>query len=275
MSTHTSTRLAAAAAIDARGTAEAEWRDAGLLEGLPELELPAGPVVVVAAHPDDEVLGFGGTMATLLAAGVEVHTVCLTDGEASHGAASASARAELAARRRDELRAALAELGPVSAVPAVPAMPAVPAGPAVSAVPEPVFAALPDTELDAYEHEAATVIGGVLDGAGAAVCVAPWAADLHSDHEAAGRAALRACRSTSLPVWSYPVWMWHWARPDDSRVPWHRCGVLPLSEAALGRKQAALARFTSQLEPRGPEVGPVLPAEEIAHHTRAFETVIR
>ncbi|MEU1145063.1 PIG-L deacetylase family protein [Streptomyces sp. NPDC005863] len=278
--THTSTsaRLAAAAAIDARGTAEAEWRDAGLLEGLPELELPTGPVVVVAAHPDDEVLGFGGTMATLLAAGVEVHTVCLTDGEASHGAASASARAELAARRRDELRAALAELGPVpdtSAVPDASAVSDASAVPAVSAVPEPVFAALPDTELDAYEYEAATVIGGVLDAAGAAVCVAPWAADLHSDHEAAGRAALRACRSTSLPVWSYPVWMWHWARPDDARVPWHRCGVLPLSEAALGRKKAALARFASQLEPRGPEVGPVLPAEEIAHHTRAFETVIR
>lgn len=266
--THTSTsaRLAAAAAIDARGTAEAEWRDAGLLEGLPELALPAGPVVVVAAHPDDEVLGFGGTMATLLAAGVEVHTVCLTDGEASHGAASAAARAELAARRRDELRAALAELSSISAVSDASAVPA---------VPEPVFAALPDTELDAYEYEAATVIGGVLEGAGAAVCVAPWASDLHSDHEAAGRAALRACRSTSLPVWSYPVWMWHWARPDDSRVPWHRCGVLPLSEAALGRKKAALARFASQLEPRGPEAGPVLPAEEIAHHTRAFETVIR
>ncbi|MFD4628417.1 PIG-L deacetylase family protein [Streptomyces sp. NPDC058284] len=248
------TRRAAAAAIDGQGTDEAEWQEAALSERLPHLAVPAGPVVVVAAHPDDEVLGFGGTIAALLDAHTEVHTVCLTDGEASHGPASASARSELAARRRAELAAALAELGPL---------------------PDPVFAALPDTALDAYEDDATDVIGELLGRVGAAVCVAPWEGDLHSDHEAAGRAAGRACRRSSLPLWSYPVWMWHWARPHDLRVPWHRSGVLPLSDEVLERKQAAVARFVSQLEPRGPGGAPVLPAQEIAHHTRAFETVLR
>ncbi|MEU6994126.1 PIG-L family deacetylase [Streptomyces sp. NPDC046465] len=248
------TRRAAAAAIDARGTDETVWRAARLPERLPRLGLPAGPVVVVAAHPDDEVLGFGGTIAALLATGVEVHTVCLTDGEASHGPASACAQAELAARRRGELAAALGELGPL---------------------PDPVYAALPDTSLDAYEDDVAALTREVLDTVGAAVCVAPWEGDLHSDHEAAGRAARRACLRTSVPLWSYPVWMWHWAGPQDPRVPWHRLGVLPLGAAALARKKAALARFASQLEPRGPGIAPVLPPQEIAHHTRAFETVLR
>ncbi|MEU8790842.1 PIG-L family deacetylase [Streptomyces sp. NPDC048643] len=247
-------RRAAAAAIDAQGTDEAEWVAAQLPDHLPHLVLPEGPVVVVAAHPDDEVLGFGGAMAALLDAGAAVHTVCLTDGEASHGTLSASGRERLAARRRGELAAALGELGEL---------------------PAPVHAGLTDTGLDEQESWARAVIGEVLDAVGAAVCVAPWVGDLHSDHEAAGRGARAAGRDRSTPVWFYPVWMWHWARPYDPRVPWERASVLPLTEAASDRKKAALARFTSQLEGRGSGVGPVLPAREIAHHTRTFETVIR
>ncbi|MEW2168137.1 PIG-L family deacetylase [Streptomyces sp. NPDC007084] len=247
-------RRAAAAAIDARGTDETEWLAAQLPDRLPHLTLPAGPVVVVAAHPDDEVLGFGGATAALLAAGRDVHTVCLSDGEASHGPLPPAGRAALAARRRAELAAALRELGDL---------------------PAPVHGGLPDTGLDRHEDRAQDVIGELLDAVGAALCVAPWEGDLHSDHEAAGRAARKAARDRAVPVWSYPVWMWHWARPHDDRVPWDRAGVLPLTETAVARKRAALARFTSQLEPRGPGVAPVLPPQEIAHHTRAFETVIR
>ncbi|MFE5141300.1 PIG-L deacetylase family protein [Streptomyces fagopyri] len=247
-------RSAAAAAIDAQGTDEVEWVRARLPDHLPHLALPTGPVVVVAAHPDDEVLGFGGCIAALVHAGVAVHTVCLTDGEASHAASQPADRALLAHRRRGELAAALGELGRLPAA---------------------VHAGLPDTALDEYEDQACAVIGDVLVGAGALLCVAPWEGDLHSDHEAAGRAARRAARDRSVPVWSYPVWMWHWARPHDLRVPWHRTAIVALPQAAAVRKKAAAARFTSQLESRGPDIGPVLPTEEMAHHTRTFETVIR
>ncbi|MEU7335649.1 MULTISPECIES: PIG-L family deacetylase [unclassified Streptomyces] len=247
-------RQAAAEAIDAQGTDESEWLRARLPDHLPHLNLPPGPVVVVAAHPDDEVLGFGGCIAALVDAGATVQTVCLSDGEASHAASQPYAQATLARRRRSELAGALAELGEL---------------------PTPLHAALPDTALDEYEDQACTVIGEVLSGARAALCVAPWEGDLHSDHEAAGRAAQRAACAASIPVWSYPVWMWHWARPYDFRVPWHRAAVVPLPEAAAVRKKTAAAQFTSQLEARGHDIGPVLPKEEIAHHTRTFETVIR
>ncbi|MEV1046254.1 PIG-L family deacetylase [Streptomyces sp. NPDC049916] len=250
----TASREEAAALIDAAGTDEADWLAAGLEAKLPLLRVPDGPVVVVAAHPDDEVLGCGGTIAALLAAGVTVHTVCLTAGEASHGTGDTGAMARLAERRRAELAAALRALGPL---------------------PQPVYAALPDTGLDQHEDEARVIIAEVVARTGAALCLAPWESDLHSDHEAAGRAARRAGREGRVAVWRYPVWMWHWARPGDLRVPWHRAGVLSLSEGALDRKKAALACFTSQLEPRGPGQGPVLPPWELAHHIRAFETVMR
>lgn len=49
-----------------------------------------GNVLVVAAHPDDEVLGCGGTIARLAAAGRAVHVMLLADGENSRAAADGS-----------------------------------------------------------------------------------------------------------------------------------------------------------------------------------------
>lgn len=40
--------------------------------------------MVFAPHPDDEVLGCGGTMALKAMAGAELHTVVMTDGRTSH-----------------------------------------------------------------------------------------------------------------------------------------------------------------------------------------------
>ena len=40
-------------------------------------------VLVIAAHPDDEVLGMGGTVAKLSAEGVECHLLIVTDGSSS------------------------------------------------------------------------------------------------------------------------------------------------------------------------------------------------
>lgn len=40
-------------------------------------------VLVIAAHPDDEVMGLGGTIAKLTAQGVECHLLIVTDGSSS------------------------------------------------------------------------------------------------------------------------------------------------------------------------------------------------
>ena len=71
--------------IDRPGTAEDTWASWPELRRLPIARpLAWRSVVVVAAHPDDEVLGAGGTMAMLAAGGVRLRLIAVTDGEGSH-----------------------------------------------------------------------------------------------------------------------------------------------------------------------------------------------
>ncbi|MBK5224290.1 MAG: PIG-L family deacetylase [Acidimicrobiia bacterium] len=72
---------------------------------------PAGTrPVVVAPHPDDELIGVGGTIVHHLAAGHAVHVVHVTSGERTTGLTHLPA-AERAAAREAEARAAAARIG--------------------------------------------------------------------------------------------------------------------------------------------------------------------
>lgn len=237
--------------IDAPGTDERSWAAWPWLSTLPRAGLArlAGvrSAVVVAAHPDDEVLGAGGLISMLAASRARLRLVAVTDGERSHrGHASGAA---LARRRTAEAAAALHALGARAA--------------------EVHRLQLPDTGLAAREDELTAALAPLL--AGFDLCLAPWDRDLHPDHEAVGRAARRAGAGQR---YHYPVWMWHWAAPADPRVPWDRALRVPLPPRAAGRKRAAIRCFASQTEDRGHGLGPVLSPGMIAHFTRAMEVLL-
>jgi LmbE family N-acetylglucosaminyl deacetylase len=229
--------------IDAPGTGESSWRAWPVLHRLPVADVAAwSSAVVVAAHPDDEVLGVGGTIALLAAAGARLRLVAVTDGESSHG--RGAGWAALAARRVAETAAALCALGARDA--------------------EVVRLCLPDAGLAARQDELATLLPELTSGFD--VCLAPWRGDAHADHEAVGRA---------LPVsLGYPIWMWHWAYPGDQRVPWHHALRVPLPPDAAAAKKAAIRCFSSQFEPRPPSGQPVLAPGTVAHFTRAQEVLL-
>lgn len=239
-------------AIDAPGTSERSWAAWPWLSTLPGSGLArlagVASAVIVAAHPDDEVLGAGGLMAMLAAAGTRLRVVAVTDGERSHrGHASPSA---LARRRAAETAAALRALAAGAA--------------------EVVRLQLPDSGLDAREAELTEALAPLV--ADCDLCLAPWDHDLHPDHEAAGRAARQAAPGT---LYYYPVWMWHWASPGDPRVPWDRALKIPLPPRAVARKRAAVSCFASQTEDRGHGLGPVLAPGMVAHFTRSMEVLFR
>lgn len=238
--------------IQAPGTPEEDWRAWNGLSELPEAVLPGeGRVVVVAAHPDDEVLGAGGALALLSQAGLALTVVSVTDGEASHPGSTRVTPERLAEIRAAELRHALDELGATGA--------------------DIVRLGVADTQVARHESEVTAALEAIL--AGARLCLAPWTSDVHGDHEAVGRAALRAARTASLPCWMYPVWMWHWARPGDPRVPWTAASALRLPPLVASHKKRAVQRFVSQIAPLGPDPADVavLPPGELAHHLRDIE----
>lgn len=236
--------------IDAPGTDERSWAAWPWLSTLPGAGL-AGlasvrSAVLVAAHPDDEVLGAGGLISVLAASRARLRLVAVTDGERSHrGRASPAA---LARRRTAETGSALRALGARAA--------------------EVVRLGLPDSGLASREDELTAALSPLL--AGFDLCLAPWERDKHPDHDAAGRAARRAAPAV---VYYYPVWMWHWASPADPRVPWDRALRIPLPPRAAARKRAAISCFASQTQDRGNGLGPVLSPGVIAHFTRAMEVL--
>jgi LmbE family N-acetylglucosaminyl deacetylase len=227
----------AARPVASGGTPTETWL--GWRREWPELELGACPgLVLVAAHPDDETLGFGATAAMLRARGVDVRVVSVSDGGGGNLDLSPLERTWLERDRRAELRNATRLLG----------------------LPEPIRLGLPDGQLDAHEAELATLLTDLLESdPNDPWCAATWSGDGHPDHEAVGRAAVDAAQRAGTVVLEYPVWMWHWAQPDDVDVPWHRMVSVPLDRGALARKQRAVNCFVSQLNPYEQGVEPVLP----------------
>ena len=251
-----------------RHTPEAEWRQWAGWERLPLLSPPgAGDrVVVLAAHPDDDVLAAGGLLVRLAERGCELLFVCATDGESSHPGSPTIEAAALAERRIRELDAALVALGHANS--------------------ERLRLHLPDAALTAHEGELAGRLVPHLKQA--TVLLAPWSEDGHPDHDAAGRAARRAVdqvtelhyagggASKPPALWEYPVWAWHWAEPADHRLPWERARTVRLHPHEQVAKQAAVACFVSQLYPLSPDPSDqvVLPPQVLAHFTRPYETVL-
>jgi LmbE family N-acetylglucosaminyl deacetylase len=235
-------------AIAGRGTTETEWApwlDARSWAPL-DLGSAAGRrVCVLAAHPDDEVLGAAGLISRLRDAGHDIVVVWATDGEASHPGSTALPVGRLGEVRRAESRSALARLG-VAAVATH-------------------HLGLPDGGLAAQYEELRARLAQIVDAAD--LVITPWRGDGHPDHEAVAQAAdgLGAIR------WEYPIWMWHWAMPGDERVPWQQLRVVEVPDITV--KAAAIEEFASQIRPIGPapQDAAVLPPHVVARFLRARE----
>ncbi len=134
-------------------------------------------VLIIAAHPDDEVLGCGGAMAKHAAGGDAVHTLFLSDG--------------VSARPGDGGRAAI-EVRKEAAKRAAQALGAEP----------PHFLDLPDNRLDTVALlDVVRPVEDMVAALAPAVVYTHHGGDLNIDHRIAHQAAMTACR----PLPSSPV----------------------------------------------------------------------
>lgn len=194
-------------------------------------------LVVVAPHPDDDVIGCGGTLAAAAAIGLDVAVTYVTDGSASHPGSAAFPPERLRDVREDEARAALAVLG----VTAETHFLRVPDGTVAQLEPnvaEAVVAAVEhaiDGERALASHERVLLVG-------------PWARDHHTDHVAVAALVRRACaRQPGVTLLEYAVWLDELGTDRDRPEPGEGVAVALDVARFAARKSAALAAHRSQL----------------------------
>jgi len=133
-------------------------------------------VLVVAAHPDDEVLGCGGTMATLAARGAAITVAFLADGVTARGAIDQTA---LGARHA-AARSACEILG---------------AG-------EPLFGDFPDNRMDTLPRlEVIQFVEALVREHAPDTLITHHTGDVNIDHRRVHEAVVTACR----PQQGHPV----------------------------------------------------------------------
>lgn len=205
--------------------ARATWLDAH------QLCPPGRRLVLIAPHPDDEILMAGGLLAGFRGREEDLVLVSATDGEGSHPGSSQWTEHRLRRQRPQESRLALQQLN-------------LDPGRLDWRRLNLKDGQLPREEAFLVSHLTQLLRPDDL-------LMATWRGDGHCDHEAVGRAAAQAALARKVQLAEVPVWAWHWAQPDDPRLPWPRAHRLQLDEGQVGRKRKAIAAHASQFEPDG------------------------
>jgi N-acetylglucosamine malate deacetylase 1 len=190
--------------------------------------------LVIAPHPDDEVLGAGGTMAKLAAHGAQVHVAIVTRGQPP------TFTAEFVENVRQECAAAHRRLG----------------------VARTHFLDFPAAELDRVPHaELNQRIGALVSEIAPDTLFVPFVGDIHLDHQLVFTSALVASRPrhghTPVRILAYETL---------SETNWWAPGITPpfvpnifidIAET-LDAKLEAFAEFRSQVkaapDERSPEI---------------------
>ncbi|MEQ3748556.1 MAG: PIG-L deacetylase family protein [Celeribacter sp.] len=184
-----------------------------------------GPILIVAPHPDDEVLGVGGTMARLSRAGAEVHVAIVTTGHAPrYSQAQVDAvRAEAAAAHR------------------------------LLGVTQTHYLDCPAAELGEFPHgELNRALSAVVERVAPAAIFVPHPGDIHLDHQLSFLSTLVAARPHQG---SYPrrIFAYETLSETNWNAPYLTPGFQPHLfvdiAATLQCKLDAFACFASQQRP--------------------------
>jgi LmbE family N-acetylglucosaminyl deacetylase len=157
--------------------------------------------LLFAPHPDDEVLGCGGTIARKVASGANVHVVIMTDGRRSHS--KWINEDEMASIRAREAVAAGFRLG-------IP--------------PEKLtFLGYQDKRLSLQHEGAVEDVRNILRSKPADELYIPYEHETPADHHATNTIVRRAAGAvlSQATIYEYPIWFW-------SQWPFGSVGVYSL-----------------------------------------------
>lgn len=214
---------------------------------------PDRRIVVVAPHPDDEVIGCGGILAAAAEQGNPLVLIAVTDGEACYPPTPGCSRQQLAAMRRAESVEALRRLGNLPA--------------AIHRL------GLPDGGVRDHMQVLTQQLRRLLQPGD--IVITTWRHDGHADHDAVGQAVADASDSRGARLLEVPIWAWHWPSNDQAHIRRVRAHRVALTTRWEVRKEYALSAYASQVRPPAPlSSSPALPQKLLAPWLRQWETVI-
>lgn len=191
--------------------------------------------VIIAPHPDDEVIGCAGLIQALVERGTPPHVIILTGGEGSHrGCCDTSAEEIIVARHQLTLKATVT-LG----------------------LPESHIHCLhyPDGAV-ALEHSETERLQTLLSELAPQAVFVPHCGEGWSDHLQAAEITKHLLKGRDVSIYEYCVWMWYynvWCL--DSR----NARVLRMSRAQHQRKLQAIDEYVTLQAPCGKPWSGVLP----------------
>lgn len=185
---------------------------------------PNSNVVIIAPHPDDEVFGCGGLIASLVAEGNAPHVIVLTGGGGSHRGCCSTSESDIISARRELTHKAMSALG------------------------------LPESNI----HELDFSDGHISEGNAAEkkklelliseinpdVILVPHHGEGWSDHLAVRDLGIELANNAE--VYEYCVWMWYYRQKN---LDWKNAYVLKMTEAEHQKKVEAIKTYHSALAP--------------------------
>lgn len=196
---------------------------------------PKGKVLIVAPHPDDEVIGCGGLIARLVEEGRTPQIIVMTGGDGSHNGCCQIAKELLVKARRELTRNALSILG----------------------VPENYLHELdfPDGGIDNTLPQIEQLKTLLSELKPDSIFVPHWG-EGWSDHVRTAQ-IIRELAPTDVSIWEYCVWVWYYNVWRD--IDWGNAAVLSLTSVEQELKHKAMDAYIIPLAPCGNPWSGVLP----------------
>lgn len=198
----------------------------GLVGGKGDFPL-SDRVLIVAPHPDDEVIGCGGLIRRLVSRGMCPTVVIMSGGGASHKSCCSLDEASLVAERRKLTLKAADVMG----------------------LPHDHIRFLDFTDGGISEDDRKDVerLAEIVGETQPKAVLVPHSCEGWSDHLAARRMGLAAAPVTA-EVWEYCVWAWYYPL---WRFDWKAARLLRMDRGEHAVKLAAVRAYTEALAPCG------------------------
>ncbi len=244
--------------IYGRGTSKQQWLDWDGLQQMNMFDLEqhfpkSSRVLILAPHPDDEILGCAGLMQKLSTLQRNLVLVAITNGTGSHPNSKRYTPDQLNQIRPAESKAALKVLN------------------------------IQNTQRVAFNLQDGAI--GTLYGDFYAqleqllepndILITTYEKDGHPDHEHSAKVVFDLAQKHQLKHFQVLIWAWHWAEPNNAQITWEQAYRLDLSSNELTLKHRAIQCFKSQLE-RDTSTGqaPILSSEAVDRILMPYEVYL-